>query len=219
MKITFELDVQTTERLGGMLAFLEIPMTATAEIAKEHIQSLSDNLEECFIAEGYVYHDREAARRVAEKLLKLYPGNSEMSLRYHRRGRVVSEDFQKKRLATLITPDHTPFRTQLPRDHVSKIGELLEMLEIPGNQMERTFRATLESEDWHEDWSNWTAGFVYPDMRTAERVAKRIKKRFPDDGADIRLTFMEGPNRATATFPRKSRATRKRHVMKEVAHA
>lgn len=210
MKITFTLDAATSARLIRLLAFLEIPSTALPEMAKEHLRSVSDAREDVFIAEGYIYPDRSTAKRAAAKLLALYPGQSQMQLQYRSRDRVLCEDFQSSagRIADVfpfVSRERVSFNAALLRDHMEKIGALLAMLEIPPNEIQKTFRRTLESEAWHDDWRNWTGGYVYPDQKAATRVAKRIAKRFPADRGDIRLTFLNDGTNAIETFSQTQR--------------
>lgn len=81
--------------------------------------------------------------------------------------------------------------THLSREHVDKVMKLLRFLEIPAEQMMRTFRGTLESEVWHNDPVNWTAGHVYPDKKTAARIAKGVHKRFPHVLHFLDMTFLK----------------------------
>jgi hypothetical protein len=211
MKITFTLDAATANRLTDFLAFLEIPATAIADMAKEHVECIAEDRDVSYVAEGYVYDSRESARRVADKILQLYPGNREIDLRYRTGSRVQREDFRNPKGGrapgfALIASDRVPFSTALPRDHMAKVSELLAALEIPPNEIQKLFRQTLESETWHEDWMNWTADYVYPSQKAAARVAKRIAKLFPNDPSDIRLSFFDDGKQVTATFPRRKAA-------------
>lgn len=203
MKIEFTIDKATEARLRTLLASLEIPMTALGEMAKESLGSL-DDCDDGFIAEGFTYPDRSTALRVASRLLEKYPGSSEMELTYKRGRKKVSEDFQvRKALPSQFLPagnNCVAFTTHLPSDHMTRVRELVAMLEIPEAAIETNFRAALESDVWRDDWNQWTIDFVYPNRQAAARVAKRVARRLPNDRTEIQLKFLEDEKQVTESF-------------------
>jgi hypothetical protein len=204
MKIEFTIDAATETRLRALMASLEIPLTALVGMAREHLQSLNEN-DESFIAEGFVYPNRASARRAAGRLLSKYPGNQKVRLRYRSTGHVCRADFPpSRRLRTQVPnpPDQksTAFSTALSSEHMSRVRELVALLDIPEAAIEANFRATLESDVWRNDWTQWTIDFVYPNRKAAARVAKRIAQRFPNDRTEIRLNFLKNGERVCEQF-------------------
>lgn len=92
-KISFELEPAIAERLRGVLAKVDVPESEIAWFAREHLESLAEEGDESFIAQGYAYPDRKTAARVASRFFSLYRGVPSMPLNYHEGGEIVSCDF------------------------------------------------------------------------------------------------------------------------------
>lgn len=95
-RISFEVDPELAADLREVLAKVEVPESAIASLAIEQLWSLADSSDHgMYIAEGYVYPDRATARRVADRLLAIFFGRSEVQLKFCEDGEEVYDDFPR----------------------------------------------------------------------------------------------------------------------------